>query len=155
MIYPVLKIFLCDLGLGGSSGQPGIAQWPVVWPACHVLRPAGGGSRSGSRLENSRGWQARECLPSHMEEIQVHGRREGHSGIFNENTPYWGHWEEPLWLNSTLTTKKFLSLPVSNTSLLKFMGRRVYCLRESLGMGCGILGKWFNLLYFSISKWGV
>lgn len=48
MIYLVVKILLCDLGSGGSSGQPGIAEWPVGRPAYCVLWPAGGGAEVGA-----------------------------------------------------------------------------------------------------------
>lgn len=44
MIYLVVKILPCDLGSGGSSGQPGIARWPVGCPAYCVLWPAGKGA---------------------------------------------------------------------------------------------------------------
>lgn len=48
MIYLVVKILPCDLGSGGSSGQPGTARWPVGRPADCVFWPAGGGAEAAA-----------------------------------------------------------------------------------------------------------
>ena len=77
MIYLVLHILLCDLGSCGSSGQPGIAWWPVGWPAYGVLWPARGGNGNSSHPENCGGPRARECLRGHVVKIQARGRKWG------------------------------------------------------------------------------
>lgn len=75
MIYGVVEIFPCDLGDGGSSGQPGIAWWPVGWPARCVLWPAGGGAEVPATLKLQEAGRPGSLSSCHVEEVQVRSRK--------------------------------------------------------------------------------